>query len=237
MHVRGIADQEDASRTVTVGLPGVLPGDAAHRVRPVTGGCIDRQVDAEDSPGAVAQLVERHRLGIVSALVELDGSDHRPLTLELGVDEPTTVESVVPERQRAHARHIDAAVGAAHFVGDPHVSDPGDGVGRMSREVDAGRLADGAAATVGAHQVRRLQRVRPIWSRHVDRGAVGSRPDTDQLVAPADVDTEFACALVKHPDKSRLRHHQRIHRVVANAEERHRHSTEDPLVRGVRRIV
>src|SRR6185295_3111772 len=56
MHMRGIADQEDASRTVTVGLPAVLPGDAAHRVRPVTGGCIDRQVDAEDSPGAVAQL-------------------------------------------------------------------------------------------------------------------------------------------------------------------------------------
>ena len=67
-------------------------------------------------------------------LVKLDRSDHRPLTLELGVDEPTTVESVVPEGQRAHARHIDAAVGAAHFVGHPHVSDPGDGVGRVARE-------------------------------------------------------------------------------------------------------
>ena len=215
--MRGIADQEDVSRAVAVGLPGVLPGDAAHRMRPVAGGWLDGQIDAEDPSGAVAQLVERHRLGIVALLIELDGADHRPLTLELGVDEPTAVESVVPERQRAHAGHVDAAIGGAHFVGDAHVSDAGDGVGRVAGKVDACQLANGAAATIGADEVRGLQRVSPIWSRHVDRGAVGSRLDTDQLVAPADVDTEFACSLVKHPDKSRLRHHQRIHRVFPHS--------------------
>ena len=237
MHVGGIADQEDVSRAVAIGLTGVLPGDAAQRMWPWPRRRLDGQVDTEHPTRAVTQLVERHRLRIIAGLIELDGPDHRPVTLELGVDEPTAVESVVPEGQRAHARHIDAAVGAAHFVGHPHVSDSGDRVGRVAREVDACQLANGAAATVGADEVRRLQRVSPIRSRHVDRGAAGSRLDADQFVAPTDVDTEFACPLVKQPDKLRLRHHQRIHRVVGNAEERHRHSTEYPLVRGVRRIV
>src|SRR5215210_6462457 len=52
------------------------------------------------------------------------------------------------------------------------------------------------------------------------------------IVAPADIDAQLACALVKLPDKPWLRHHQRVHRVVLHAEKRYGHTTEDPLGNG-----
>ena len=96
--MRGIADQEDVSGAVTVGLSAVLPDDAAQRMWPVTGRRLDGQVDAKHPPRAVTQFVDGHRLGIVGLLAVLDGADHRAIALERGVDEPAAVESVMAER-------------------------------------------------------------------------------------------------------------------------------------------
>ena len=186
---------------------------------------------------AVTKFVERHRLGIVRVLVELDGADHRAIVFERGVDEPATVESVVAERQRPHSGHVDAAFGGAHFVGQAHMGDPCDGVGLVAGKVDAGHLANGATPAIGTDEVRGLQLIPFVGRRDADFRTFRTGFDADHLVAPADVDAEFACPLVEQPDKPRLRHHQHIHRVVANVEQRQRHSAEHPLVRGVRRIV
>ncbi len=155
--MRGIAEQEDAARAIAVGLTGVLSGDAAQRVRPVTGRWLDRELHTEHSLCAGAQFVERHRRGIIRIFVELDGSEHRPTTLHLCEDESAIVETVVAPWQRPEARNVETTISGTHFVGHTHVGDPRDRVGRVPGKVDASRLAHGATAAVGAHEVSRDQ--------------------------------------------------------------------------------
>jgi hypothetical protein len=205
-------------------------------MRPVTDRRLDRQVDAQDSPSAVAQLVECQRLGIVRILVELDGSDQRPTVLDFCEDESAIVESVVSPWQQPHAGNIETTIGGAYFVGQTHVGDTGDRVGCVARKVDAGHLADGTAPAVGTDEVSGLQLIRFIRRRDADFHTVRTRLEADQFVAPADVDAEFAGALGQLPDKPRLGHHQRVHRVIFHAEQRHRHTTEHPLVQRLWRI-
>jgi hypothetical protein len=162
VHVRGIAYQEDVSGAIAVGLSAVLPGDAAQGMWAVADGRLDGQIDAEYPTGAVAQLVEGHRLGLVRALVVLDGADHLTIALERGIDEPAAVESVVAERQRPHPGHVESAVGGEHFVGDTDMGDAGDGVGRMAGKVDAGKLPHRTAPSVGSDEIRGLEHVRLV---------------------------------------------------------------------------
>src|SRR6185295_12302422 len=94
VNVRGIAEQEDVSRAIPIGLSGVLTGYAAQRMWSVTDRRFDREIHSEHPTCAVTEFVKRHRFGIVRGLVELDGADHRAIGFECGVDESAVVESV-----------------------------------------------------------------------------------------------------------------------------------------------
>ena len=191
MHVRRIPKQEDVSGPIAVGLAGVLPGDAPQRMRPVTVGRFDGQVDAEHSSRAVAQLVDGHRRGVVRLVVELDGPEQRPTGLHFGVDDPAVVETVMPPRQWPEARDVEASCRRTYFVGHTDVSEAGDRVRRVAGEVDACLLAHRASSAVGADQIRGPDRVVAVGRRHTDGDAAGRGRKTGQLVAPPDVDAEF----------------------------------------------
>src|SRR5262245_34295971 len=99
---------------------------------------LDGQVDAQDSPRAVKQLVERHRLRLVNLPVVLEGADHRPTALHLREDEAAVLEPTVSPRQPTEAGQIDTPSGRTQFVRKTHMGEAADErVSRVAGKVDA----------------------------------------------------------------------------------------------------
>ena len=189
MHMCGITDQQNAAGPVGVGLPGVLAVDTAHRERTGSGRHFERHVDPEHSAQALPEFVIRQLARrILGQRTELEGAQHRRISVRLEEDHHTGVITVVPERNPPESGHIEPAVGGAELVGDAHVRQPGHRRRRVSGKADTRLLADGAAATVGTHQPIRFQHICAVGRGHIDGDTVRPGRQRGHGVSPTHLD-------------------------------------------------
>ncbi len=214
--VRRVADEEHPARPVPLRDAGVAAPEPAQQVWPLASRRLEGNVGTQHPAHAGPHLLQAH--GDVDVRpVPLDGGDQRGAPRERRVGETAVGRAGGQERRDGTVtRHGQDAGRRVHPLrrhrgvrrarGGPVVGD--------TREPDPGGLADGAVRAVGPHEVPGPQFVGTSWTVDGEGDAVVVLDEAGALVPPADVDAQFAGAVLEHAHEVPFRHREGVERAV-----------------------